>query len=69
MGKERVMKQENKKTIKGPEILESIGVGLWMIRTQKETGYSEMYGDKMLHRMLDLEEEMPPGEKIEYFKH
>ena len=67
MGKERVMKQENKKTIKGPEILESIGVGLWMIRTQKENGYSEMYGDKMLHRMLGLEEEMSPGDFYSYW--
>ena len=36
------MKTDNKKTIRGPEILESIGVGLWMIRTNKETGYSEI---------------------------
>ena len=52
------MKTDNKKTIRGPEILESIGVGLWMIRTNKETGYSEMYADKMLQRILGIEKEL-----------
>ena len=61
------MKQDNKKSIRGPEILESIGVGLWMVRTNKETGYSEMYGDKMLHKILGAEEEMPAGDLYSYW--
>ena len=61
------MKPDNKKSIRGPEILESIGVGLWMVRTNKETGYSEMYGDKMLHKILGAEEEMPTGDLYSYW--
>lgn len=61
------MKQENQKQIKGPEVLASIGVGLWMIRTDKNTGFSEMYGDKVLHKILGLEKEMTPGDLYSYW--
>ena len=61
------MKTENKKGIRGPEILESIGVGLWMVRTNKENGFSEMYGDKMLHKMLAAEEDMSAGDLYSYW--
>ena len=61
------MKTDNKKTIRGPEILESIGVGLWMIRTNKETGYSEMYADKVLQKILGIEKELSPGDFYSYW--
>lgn len=61
------MKPDNKKAIKGSEVLESIGVGLWMIRTKKDTGYSEMYSDKVLQQMLGIEKEMTPGDLYSYW--
>lgn len=61
------MKQDNKKTIRGAEILESVGVGLWMIRIQKDTGYSEMYADKVLHEIFGLEKELTPGDFYSYW--
>ena len=61
------MKQDSKKTMKGSEILESIGVGLWMIRTNKDTGYSEMYSDKVLQNIFGVEKEMTPGDFYSYW--
>ncbi len=61
------MKQENKKAIKGSEILEAVGVGLWMVRKNKETEYSEMYVDKTLHHILGIEKEMTPGDLYSYW--
>lgn len=62
-----ILKMENKKTIRGPEILESIGVGLWMIRRNKESGFSEMYGDKMIQKILGMEKDLSPGDFYSYW--
>ena len=61
------MKAENKKSIRGPEILESVGVGLWMIRKNTDIGYCEMYGDKTLQQMLGIEKELTPGDLYSYW--
>ena len=61
------MKQDNKKAIRGAEILESLGVGLWTIRTHRDTGYSEMYMDKVLQQILGIEKEMTPGDFYSYW--
>ena len=61
------MKEDNKKAIRGAEILESIGVGLWTIRTKKDTGYSELYTDKVLQKILGVEKEMTPGDFYSYW--
>lgn len=44
------------------EILENTNLGLWMSLMEPNTGRCVMYGDKVMHRLLEADEEFTPEE-------
>jgi len=44
------------------EILENTNLELWMILMEPNTGRCVMYGDKVMHRLLEADEEFTPEE-------
>lgn len=49
------------------EILSHTDLGLWMIRMDPKTGACELYPDRVLCRIIDMEESMTPEESYRYW--